>query len=324
MADRRAARASTSSGAPLVWMTGCRRCASMVDHQLSRGSKRNSCAPVSRRGRRHVDPGLSAATRAGQLGGVAAGRPAAPAGRRCCTRPRPRRAAQAGPGASPTCQRLAGSDDRAARWRASPVGGPDVVTCIRFSVRVPVLSVQITVVEPRVSTADSRLTSAPRRASSPDADGQRERDGGQQPFGHVGDQRARWRSCAAAATDSPAASPSGRNASPAPTATSRDQPGRPLDLLLQRALVGPARWLSAAIRPSSVRIPVDVTSATGFAAGAGGAAEDHVAGLEQGTVGSAVGRAGHRRGLAGQGGQVHLQGAGDQPGVGADPGRPPR
>ena len=39
------------------------------------------------------------------------------------------------------------------------------MTCIRFSVSVPVLSVQITVVEPSVSTADSRLTSAPRLAS---------------------------------------------------------------------------------------------------------------------------------------------------------------
>ena len=40
------------------------------------------------------------------------------------------------------------------------------VTCIRFSVSVPVLSVQITFVEPSVSTALRRLTTAPRRTSS--------------------------------------------------------------------------------------------------------------------------------------------------------------
>ena len=39
-------------------------------------------------------------------------------------------------------------------------------TRIRFSVRVPVLSVQITVVDPSVSTEARRFTTAPRRARS--------------------------------------------------------------------------------------------------------------------------------------------------------------
>ena len=61
---------------------------------------------------------------------------------------------------------------------------------IRFSVSVPVLSVQITVVAPSVSTALSRLTSAPRARQPPHADRERERDRRQQPLGHVGDEQA--------------------------------------------------------------------------------------------------------------------------------------
>ena len=63
------------------------------------------------------------------------------------------------------------------------------VTRMRFSVSVPVLSVQITVVEPSVSTADRRLTSARRRASLAHADRERERDRRQQPLRHVRDEQ---------------------------------------------------------------------------------------------------------------------------------------
>ena len=49
---------------------------------------------------------------------------------------------------------------------SEPGGVQIVVALIRFSVRVPVLSVQMTLVEPRVSTALSLLTTAPRRTRS--------------------------------------------------------------------------------------------------------------------------------------------------------------
>ena len=67
-------------------------------------------------------------------------------------------------------------------------------------------------------------------------------------------------------------------------------------------------------------MPVAKTTAVRLAAGAGGAAEDHVGGLEQ-RPRVAVGRrrAQHRQRLAGQRGDVDLERAGEQPGVGGDP-----
>ncbi len=64
------------------------------------------------------------------------------------------------------------------------------MTRIRFSVNVPVLSVQITSVEPRVSTALSRLTTAPRRASSRTPIAKRQRDDRQQALGDVADDES--------------------------------------------------------------------------------------------------------------------------------------
>ncbi len=93
------------------------------------------------------------------------------------------------------------------------------VTCIRFWVRVPVLSVQMTEVDPRVSTADRRLTRAPRLAMSRTPTARASVIVGSSPSGTLATSRAMAK-LAAAASVSPAASPTGRNAIPAPTATS--------------------------------------------------------------------------------------------------------
>ena len=106
---------------------------------------------------------------------------------------------------------------RAADGR-SPSGVQTVVTRIRFSVSVPVLSVQITAVEPRVSTADSRLTRAPRRAISRTPTASASVMVGSRPSGTLATSSPMAK-LAAAAMLSPAPSPMGRNAIPAPTAT---------------------------------------------------------------------------------------------------------
>ena len=146
----------------------------------------------------------------------------------------------------------------------APAAVQMLVTRMRFSVRVPVLSVQITVVEPSVSTALSRLTSAPRRAStrtptasasvivgsSPSGTLATKKPDGE--HGGVRERQARRPACRAAGTRCPTA-----------TRDRGDQPRDPAHLALERALVRrrPAA-VSAAMRPSSVRIPVANTTAS--------------------------------------------------------------
>ena len=81
---------------------------------------------------------------------------------------------------------------------------------------------------------------------------------------------------------------------------------------------------SAAIRPSSVRIPVARTRPTSLTAGAQRPAEHGVPGLERRGVGVLqAGGALHGRRLAAQRGHVHLDGAGHQQRVPPRRGRPP-
>ena len=143
----------------------------------------------------------------------------------------------------------------------SPSGVHTVVTRIRFSVRVPVLSVQITEVDPRVSTALSRLTRAPRRAISRTPTASARVIVGSSPSGTLATSSPIAK-LAAAATPSPAARPIGKNAIPAPTATNAISVVARLTWCSSGLSLCPARWLSAAIRPSSVPIPVAVTRAS--------------------------------------------------------------
>ena len=140
-----------------------------------------------------------------------------------------------GRGARPEHARPGAPTRRASTGAAAPTRPQTLCTCIRFWVRVPVLSVQITSVEPSVSTALSRLTSPPRRARSADAHREGEGDGRQQAL------RARWRPatrCAkteASVKVRPASMPSGRKAMPDADGDSGDQPGDPSHLQLERA-----------------------------------------------------------------------------------------
>ena len=57
-------------------------------------------------------------------------------------------------------------------------------TSIRFSVKVPVLSVAMMVTDPSASTADSRLTMAGDPGDPLDAEGEGHREDGRQPLRH--------------------------------------------------------------------------------------------------------------------------------------------
>ena len=134
------------------------------------------------------------------------------------------------------------------------------VTRILFSVRVPVLSVQITVVEPRVSTAESRLTSAPLRAISRTPTARASVIVGSSPSGTLATSSPIAK-LTAALTLSPAARPIGRNAMPAPIATRPISRATRLTWCSSGLSSRPVRWLSEAMRPSSVPMPVAVTRA---------------------------------------------------------------
>src|ERR1700735_587811 len=100
----------------------------------------------------------------------------------------------------------------------SPPGSHTLVTRILFSVSVPVLSVQITVVDPSVSTADSRLTTAPRRARSRTPTARARVIVGNSPSGTLATINPIAK-VAAADQPNPAATPTGTNTAPDPTAT---------------------------------------------------------------------------------------------------------
>ena len=173
--------------------------ASSVDISLRCGSKlywwtRRALAAGGVDARRRA-PGRGAAAR--PRSGRRCCCPSGLAGERCCrrrSRPRPSAASDAsGCGGRPLAVELA----------SRPPSVQAATGLMRFSVSVPVLSVQITSVEPSVSTALRRLTSAPRRASAADGDGQRERDHGQQALGDVAGQQPDGEHDAVLATTGP-------------------------------------------------------------------------------------------------------------------------
>ena len=78
-----------------------------------------------------------------------------------CRAPRPPRSIASSSGSACSCCREASSAASSRSSSATPGAGPSRCTARRFSVSVPVLSLQMTVVEPSVSTAASRRTIAP-------------------------------------------------------------------------------------------------------------------------------------------------------------------
>ena len=211
-------------------------------------------------------------------------------------------------------------DVRSGSSGTSPASVQAAIGRIRFSVRVPVLSVQITSVEPRVSTALERLTSAPRRASSAHRDRQRQRDYRQQPLGHVAGQQAdRENDAVREATGRLRRSRPGRRRRPS-RSRSRRSATRPCGPGASSGLGSSlTRSESAAMRPSSVCIPVANTSALGLPAGGARAAEQEVPRRDprDARVDQLRG-AQHRRGLAGERRDVDLDATGDQAHVGGD------
>ena len=151
-----ALHARARSGAPLT----CSHVAVVdaVDRRHQLASAGRSGTPRARRSRRDGRDSRAearAARSSADLGRVAAiAAPRSSVGRRAGGG----RGASAASGGVGSPSGRAAVERRARRRRASTHGRPR----IRFSVSVPVLSVQMTVVEPSVSTAHSRLTSAPR------------------------------------------------------------------------------------------------------------------------------------------------------------------
>ena len=123
-----------------------------------------------------------------------------------------------------------------------------------------------------------------------------------------------------AASVRPASSPSGRNAAAAAIADPGDQPGDPPHLPFQGAHVA-VHALAQRRDPAQLGVHSGGRDhGPGVAAGAHGAAEHQVAAEQHRAVGvHQVGRPVDGNRLAGQGRQVHIQAARDQPRVGAHP-----
>ncbi len=156
----------------------------------------------------------------------------------------------------------AASTSRLPSRSSSPSGVQTRTARIRFSVSVPVLSVQITVVEPSVSTALKRFTSAPRRARPATPTASASVIVGSRPSGTFATMRP-TANVNASSSGSPATSqPIGRNARPARTATRAMSHATRRTCSSSGLSSASTRSESAAIRPSSVCIPVANTSAS--------------------------------------------------------------
>ena len=158
------------------------------------------------------------------------------------------------PGASPVAARP---------LRRGPASGPvhTAVTRMRFSVSVPVLSVQITSVEPSVSTALRRLTTAPRRASPRTPTASASVITGSRPSGTLPTSRP-----TAKTTESDSDRPApklaiGMKAMPMRTAMAAMNQATRRTCVSSGLSSRSTRSDSAAMRPSSVCIPVAKTTA---------------------------------------------------------------
>ena len=190
---------------------------------------------------------------------------------------------------------------------------------MRFSVSVPVLSVQMTVVDPKVSIAERRLTSAPRRASAATPTARESVIVGSRPSGTLATIRP-----IAKVNESRSGSPAtsqatGRKTMPAATAT------RAINHATRRTCS--SSGLSSSIVPlRERRDPTElgaharaVDERSSLSADAARAAEDEVACLDQrpGRV-DELGRPVHRLRLAGERGEVDLERALQEACIGRD------
>ncbi len=228
---------------------------------------------------------------------------------RRCTGPPPRRARR-----SRGRPRLCGGWRRRAAARRPSVHA--ALGRIRFSVIVPVLSVQITSVLPSVSTALSRLTSAPRRASRLTATASARVMTGSSPSGTL-PASSPTANTTLLLNDSPAAKIAiGTNAIAMPSGDRRDQPRDAAHLLLERARLLLDAFGQRRDPPQLGAHPGRVDDAGGLAAGDARAAEHEVARLEPRHAGVLQGGGAHDGDrLAGQRREVDLQRAGEQPHV---------
>ena len=166
----------------------------------------------------------------------------------------------------------------------------------------------------------SRLTRAPRRASTRTPTASASVIVGSSPSGTLATRRP-TANTAASGNDSPAASvPSGRNAIPTATATAAMSHATRRTSPLEWALVD-ADPLGERGDAAELGVhPGGEHDGLGLAAGADRAAEHEIAGLEvrrrRGVV--ELGRTEHRQRLAGQRGDVELDGAVEQTGIGGD------
>ena len=155
----------------------------------------------------------------------------------------------------------ASSTSVSASRSTSPTGVQMRTARILFSVSVPVLSVQMTVVDPRVSTALRRLTSAPRRARSPTPTASASVIVGNSPSGTLATIRPIVNLTASFSGRSAPSHPIGKKASPTTTATSAISHATRRTSRSSGLGSASTRSVIAAIRPSSVCIPVPNTSA---------------------------------------------------------------
>ena len=252
--DRARAR---QRAAPVERLSAARRRRSRVQRASRASGAPLTCATAPPGRRRRRSSSACAADRSGRSSNRAARRAASSTS---APRSRPARSRAISVGSpdalpslvqdAPWCTRTAERGEFELGRRAVQIRS----TRIRFSVSVPVLSVQITVVAPSVSTALSRLTRAPPRASRRTPSASASVIVGSSPSGTLATSRpianisASWKG-------SPANMPMGRTRCPATTAI------RAISHATRRTCrwSGLSSWRvrcdSAAIRPSSVRHP---------------------------------------------------------------------
>src|SRR5665647_684383 len=154
--------------------------------------------------------------------------------------------------------RASGSGARRGR---TPCEVQSLTTRIRFRVSVPVLSVQITLVEPSVSTAEIRFTRTPLRARTRTPTASASVIVGSSPSGTLA-TKSPIAKFTASPSDRPATIvPSGMKATPIPTATTAISRATCLTCFSRGLSSWSTRCDSAAIRPSSVCMPVLKTTA---------------------------------------------------------------
>ncbi len=153
----------------------------------------------------------------------------------------------------------AANSARGVAWTPDPSRASTTLMALR--VKVPVLSVQMTSVEPNVSTADKRLTSAPRLAMPRTPAARASVIVGSNPSGTLATSSpmANKNACVQV---KPASTPSGRNATATPVATAAINHATRRTWRSSGLSARRTRADNAAMRPSSVCLPVACTTAS--------------------------------------------------------------